>query len=63
MAQCLPACPSYSPPLAVFDLDKSASPPVVTLPTVKKAKKAKKPPGKKGYVTLFMFLSEPALFL
>ncbi|XP_037793800.1 LOW QUALITY PROTEIN: Fanconi anemia group D2 protein-like [Penaeus monodon] len=48
LAQCLPACPSYSPPLAVFDLDKSASPPVVTLPTVKKAKKAKKPPGKKG---------------
>ncbi|XP_069186232.1 Fanconi anemia group D2 protein isoform X2 [Procambarus clarkii] len=47
LSQFLPKCPSYSPPLAVFDLDTSAALPTFTIANTKKGKKGRKAaPGK-----------------
>ncbi|KAK8726859.1 hypothetical protein OTU49_010097, partial [Cherax quadricarinatus] len=48
LSQLLPKCGSYSPPLAVFDLDTSTTLPTFTIPIAKKGKRGRKPAPKKG---------------
>lgn len=48
IADFLPKCPNYMPPIAVFDMDYSSGAPTVTITSLKKGKKGRKPGSGKG---------------
>lgn len=54
IAEFLPKCPNYVPPIAVFDMDYSSGAPTVTITSLKKGKKGRKPGSGKGLVTYFL---------
>lgn len=54
IAEYLPKCPDYVPPIAVFDMDYSSSAPTVTITNLKKGKRGRKPGSGKGLVAYLL---------
>ena len=51
----VPKCPTYVPPIAVFDLDCSTNTPSISLMNTKKGKRGRKSGSGKGLVLMLYF--------